>query len=51
MTYEKAKEVLRTKGWNEDGADAIVTTLDEDGMLEGLTEAELIAISDDYADR
>lgn len=51
LTYDRAIEILLGRGWDKDGAEAIVNTLVEDGMLDSTTEDSLIALSDDYADR
>lgn len=51
MTYNRAIEILLGRGWDKDGAEAIVNTLVEDGMLDSTTEDGLISLSNDYADR
>lgn len=51
MTREKAITILKNLGWDEIGSDEIVTTLEDDNVLESMTEDELVKLSDDYIDR
>lgn len=51
MTKTKALETLKNDGWNKNGALAIIDALIDDGMLENITEKELLDISEDYKDR
>ena len=51
MNFTTAYNILRGRGWDSYGAIAIVQQLIDDDMLNYMTEEELIALSDDYADR
>lgn len=51
MTREKAIEILINDGWNEIGATEIVDTLEDDGLLDEMTEKDILNISEDYKDR
>ena len=52
FTKEEAIQFLMEHDdWNFYGAEAIVDTLIADGMLQNITEKELLKISEDYKDR
>lgn len=51
MTREKAMEILRARGWDEIGADEIVSQWEEFRPISELTVEELIEIAEDYEDR
>lgn len=51
MTRTIAYDILIKDGWNEDGANEIILTLEECEMLEDMTEEDLLNVSEDYKDR
>lgn len=51
MTRATAMKTLKILGWDEIGANEIISKLEEDGMLEGMTNEDLERLSDDYMDR
>ena len=51
MTKENAISFLKAQGWDDIGAEEIVIALEEDDMLNDMSEGELASLSEDYMDR